>query len=160
MIIERTQDENIIRSIVAHPKIYPWIAEDGAPAAENWHPVLVDSVYYLLIKELTKQQPVILGLVAIVPSTTSCAYQIHHCLLPISWGPLAKQIAKEVIHWAWTNLPNATRLIGEVPRFNRLAFKFAIEAAGMSQYGVNPKSFRKNGKLHDVILLGITKPGI
>lgn len=159
MIIERTYSEDIIRSIVAHPKIYPWIAEDGAPSPDNWRPVLIDSVYYLLVKEITKQNPIILGLFAIVPSTTSCVYEVHICLLPISWGPLAKQAAKEVTHWVWTNLPDATRLVGAVPRFNRLALKFAVEAFNMAQYGVNPKAFKKNGKIHDLVLFGITKPG-
>jgi len=160
MVIERTYSEEIIRSIVAHPKIYPWICEDGAPSPENWRPILIDSVYYLLVKEITKQNPIVLGLFAVVPSTTSCVYQVHTALLPISWGPLAKQAAKELLHWVWTNLPNCTRLCGEVPANNRLAYKFGIEAYGMTQYGRNPKSFLKNKKLQDVILLGITRPGV
>jgi hypothetical protein len=160
MIIERTQDEAVIISVVTHPKVYPWICEDGAPSPENWHPVIADSVYYLLAKEITKQNPIVLGLFAVVPSTTSCVYQIHTCLLPISWGPMAKHAAKELLNWIWINLPNCTRVVGEVPRFNRLALKFGFDAYGMKQFGINQKAFLKKGKLHDVIMLGVTKPGV
>ena len=44
-----------------------------------------------------------------------------------------------------------------VPRDNRVAYHFAL-AAGMNVYGQNECSFLKNGKLHDQICLGISRP--
>ena len=160
MILERTYDENTIRAIVAHPKIYPWIAEDGAPSPENWRPVLMDSVYYLLVKEITKQNPIILGLFAVVPSTTSCVYQVHACLLPGGRGPSGRVAAQECLAWVWRNIPSCMRLTGEVPAFNRLSCSFAQRAFGMTRFGLNSKSFLKHGLYHDLILFGITRPGI
>jgi hypothetical protein len=155
MILERTKDEDLITKVVAHPKVYPWVSEDGSPKAEDWKPEASnDRIFYVLVKEAG----IILGLFAIIPENSVC-YQIHTCLLPCSYGMLAKQAAKEIVDWVWRNIPECKRLVGQVPAFNRLALKYGFESFKMTQYGKNPKSFLKRGKLHDVILLGISRPG-
>lgn len=82
--------------------------------------------------------------------------KVHTCLLPCSYGERAKIAAKEMAVWFWANT-QAERLVTDVPEFNRLARKFA-EAAGMKQFGINPKSFKRDGKLWDVIMLGMSRP--
>jgi RimJ/RimL family protein N-acetyltransferase len=96
-----------------------------------------------------------LGLFMLVPENAIC-WKVHTCLLPLAWGKKAKKAARQGIEWVWKNMP-AMRLVTDVPAYNRQASIFA-RWAGMTQYGLNPKSYQKNGKLMDVILLGISKP--
>jgi RimJ/RimL family protein N-acetyltransferase len=50
----------------------------------------------------------------------------------------------------------AQRIVGAIPAYNRLAVQ-VVKRAGMEQYGLNPGSFMKHGKLEDQILYGISK---
>jgi hypothetical protein len=43
-----------------------------------------------------------------------------------------------------------------VPANNRLALSFA-KSCGMTEYGLNPQSFLKDGQLYDQVLLGVSK---
>lgn len=81
-------------------------------------------------------------------------YEVHTLLLPHAHGK-AVAIGKEALAWAWENTP-AHRIITSVPDYNVLALRLARKV-GMVQYGLNVKAFRKNGKDHDILMLGITK---
>jgi len=81
--------------------------------------------------------------------------EIHTCLLPSAWGQRAKTAAREAVQWLFDN-SGVERVFTQVPETNRLAQRFAV-AAGMAQFGRNPKAFKKNGQLTDLILLGLSR---
>ncbi len=68
----------------------------------------------------------------------------------------ALKAMRALFEWAWKNTP-ATRVVTKVPAFNRIALRFA-RRAGMTQFGINETSYRKNGTDHDQVLLGVTRP--
>lgn len=150
MTFERTFDAALIRKVFTDPAIYPHITDDSCPSPDQWQPTMHEAVWYVLVKDGDE----LLGVWMLVPHNAIC-YEIHTCLLPASWGARAEQAAKELAAWVWDNMP-ARRVITNVPRCNRLALRFA-KRAGMTEFGVNKRSFLKHGQLHDQIMLGISK---
>ena len=153
MIFYRTHDLALIRSIMTHEKVWPAITDDLAGDPKDFMPVDHPATYYLAAHEGDH----FLGIWMLNPEN-SVTWDVHTCLLPSAWGELAVRAAVHAIQWVWDNTP-CLRLVTKVPVFNRLALRFA-RMAGMVEYGRNPKSFLKNGQLHDQILLGISKPEV
>ena len=148
VLIEPTRDWELVKRIVTDKSVYPKVSDDKSPCADCWLPL--EDMHYLLAKNGID----VLGLFALSQENGVC-YKVHTCLLPHSYGEKATVAAKELISWVFTNL-DCRRLVTEVPDYNRLALKFA-ERSGMTKFGYNPKSYLKDGKLHGVTLLGISK---
>lgn len=151
MIFERSTDYGLIKGIITHPAIWNHASDDFSPTANEWEPHKSALIWYVLVKDGED----LLGLFMLVPENTIC-WKVHTCLLPIARGSKAKQAAEQGIHWVWANTP-CLRLITDVPKYNRQASLFS-RWAGMAEFGVNPKSYKKNGELQDVMMLGISKP--
>ena|ERR1044072_7671360 len=147
----RTHDMDMVRMIISHPKIYSRVADDGMPPAEQFEPTQHEALWYILIED--EAGP--LGLFLLVPHST-VMLEIHTYLLPSAWGEKAKKIAREMAEWLWSQT-SCCSLITYVPRFNRLALRFA-QAAGMKIKATVPKSFLKHEQLHDQILLTLSRP--
>ena len=79
----------------------------------------------------------------------------HVSMLPQALGPRAREAGVAVVPWLWEHTP-ALRLVCHISAANTLAIRYA-ERMGLEQYGLNPKSWMKDGKLHDEVLLGISK---
>ena len=148
---ERTTDWPLVKKIVTHPMIYPHMSDDFAPAAEAWKPIQDESFWYVLVRE----EKELLGLWILHPENAIC-WKIHTCLLPSAHGEKARAAVKYFANWVWENTP-CHRVNTDVPIYNRLAYRFA-KRAGMTEYGLNPRSWMKNGRLHHQIMLGISRP--
>jgi RimJ/RimL family protein N-acetyltransferase len=106
---------------------------------------------YVLVKDGAE----VLGCFLLVQQTPIVT-EIHTALLPAAWGARARAAAQGIVLWLWANT-ECERLITSVPAYNRQALKYA-QRAGMTQYGVNPRSYKKRGALVDQILLGLSRP--
>lgn len=129
--------------------VYPFISDDESPRPEYYQPA--ECLKYCLVTDDDE----VLGL-WIFRYVRAALWDVHTCLLKKARGKKAYEAVKMATEWAWKHLPGSKRLITEVPVYNRPALIFALKA-GMEKYGVNPKSYLKNGVLHDVILLGISR---
>jgi RimJ/RimL family protein N-acetyltransferase len=147
---ERTEDLELVRSIMTHPRVYPHITDDGSPAAAEFQPVNHPAIWYVLARDGDE----LLGLYMFIPQGAAC-WEVHTCLLPASWGARAAAAAAGAAAWLFERT-TCRRIVTSVPSYNRLALRYA-ERAGMQQFGVNPRSFLKDGKLHDQVLLGLSK---
>lgn len=152
MTFERTFDYALVKAIITHPAIYPHVSDDFSPSAEEYKPIESEFVWYVKVKDDGE----ILGVWIFVPENAIC-WKIHTCLLPTAWGARAAKAAKMMAQWIWKNT-QCVRIITDVPETNRLALMFALKS-GMTRYGMNPKSYMKDGKLLDQVVLGISKPG-
>lgn len=150
MTFERTFNWETVKAIMTHPKIWPHITDDFAVKVEVFEPITHPSAWYVLVKDGEE----LLGLFALYPENHIC-WKVHTCLLPNAWGKRAKQAAREGVQWVFNNT-ECLRLITDVPEYNALALRFA-NMGGMEPFGVNHKSYQKDGKLHDVTMLGISK---
>ena len=145
---ERTTDWELIKSIVTHPRIWPWISDDLSCKPEEWQP-LKNEVFYLKVSD----QEGLLGIWCLRSCTSTC-WEVHTCLLPRAYGN-SIAASKAAIRWVFVNTP-CTRLITAVPSDNRLALRLA-RRAGMLEFGCNPKSFVKRGEFLSQYMLGISK---
>ena len=146
-----SREWEVIKAIVTHPKVYPAVSDDFSPPAEKWEPIQANVAHYLLVWD----QGELLGLWAFY-ERSPITWEVHTCLLPLSYGKRAQEAASEMATWIWVNT-RCLRLVTEVPDYNRLALRFA-RAAGMVEYGFNEKSYMKNGHLCGIHLLGMSKP--
>lgn len=151
MTFERSTDYALIRGIMTHPRIWNWIGDDDAPAREEWLPVEDERFWYVIVR--CEPHNELLGLFLLLP-LSRVRWEIHCCLLPNAWGERAREAAREVFRWMWTQ-STARRIVATIPRCNPLAVRLA-ERAGMRRIGIDEQSFLKYGKLQDQILLGVS----
>lgn len=154
---ERSFDYDLVRQILTHPKIWPYISDDSSPAAEDYYPIESEQVWYVVVRDIYPDTgpEEILGLWMFVPQNGVC-WEVHTCLLPCAWGERGQTAARLLPGWIWENT-DCRRIVTNVPTPNRLALHFAIRV-GMKVYGVNEGSYLKNGALCDQVCLGISKP--
>ena len=150
--ITRTHDAELIKRMVTHPEVYPYLSDDGSPSRDEWQPVINDAVYYVLAAR--DSSPV--GLWMFHPQNSVC-YEGHSVVLPEMQGNGA-EIAVMVQVWMFEHTP-CQRIIGNAPMCNPRALYYA-QKAGMQPFGVNVKSYLKDGVLYDQIVLGVSKEDV
>lgn len=146
---ERTFDVDYIKSCVTHPKIWDHSVDDGGTRINEYTPPIDECVYWLKAVENGKQY----GVFLLHPHNSIC-YEVHTCLLPEIWGRTI-ECTHAGIEWMFKNT-SCRRIITSVPKYNKLALRLA-KKSGLKEYGINTKSYLKNGILHDLIILGISK---
>lgn len=141
-----------IHRIMTHPRIWPWITDDYAGPPESFHVHHHETLCYVLVEEGARTMGLFL-----LEQHNGCHVEVHTCLLPAAWLRDSRAIAAQAVAWLWENCPQIERLTTTVPQNNMLALRFA-QALGMVEYGVNPSSFKKGGKLMNQTLLGMNRP--
>lgn len=152
MIITRCLDANTIKSIMTHPRVYPWISDDGSPDPDDFEPVIHEAFYYLVV-EIGKPAAVFF-----YHQHNAITYEVHTCVLPEFYGSQAVEAAKGTLLWMIMNT-SARKIITHVPENNVKAKQFA-ERCGLLHEGVNRASFLKHGVTYDQHVLGITRAEI
>src|SRR3954469_1709775 len=123
LTFERTEDLELVRSILTHPRIYPWITDDACPPAAEFYPLDHPAVWYVLVREQLCGAARELGLLMFVPQGAAC-WEGHTCLLPIAWGRRAAAAAAGAAEWIFEQT-SCSRIVTTVPAYNRLALRFA-----------------------------------
>ena len=145
LAVTRTHNIGLVRSIMAHPAIFPHISEDGCLEPD---PIDHESLYWLLVED---EAPA--GVFLVHPHSAVC-FEVHTCLLPRIWGGGAEEAARLGQRWMFENTP-CKKLVTHVPAPNVLARRFA-KRCGFTDEGVNRASFLKGGVLVDQFSLGLT----
>ena len=151
MKIWRTFDPELIRSIITNRWVYRHVSDDGSPNANDFKPFIDDSIIYLAVPGVDSEAA---GIFMLHQHNLVC-FEVHTCMTPKAWGLIAREAAQEVIEWMFNNT-TCERIITNVPSLNKVASRFAIDC-GMVKFGVNEKSFLKDGVLFDQIMYGISK---
>lgn len=142
-------DIQLIASTVTNPRIWSSVSDDASSSPEDFKPIISSSVIYLGMFADDEFH----GLFMLHQHNAVC-WEVHTCLLPIAWGK-ASVFAAACVEWVF-NDTDCQRLITNVPEGNLLAKRLAM-SAGMQPFGINHKSFLKNGILLDQTMLGISK---
>ena len=151
MTFERTTDLDLMRRIITDPEVWPYVSDDSSGEPEVYQAPSDPRIWNVLVKDGDK----LLGAFIFTPHSGIC-WDVHTLMLPGHGAARAAVAAREMAAWVWANTP-CLRIITEVPDFNPLALKFAVHA-GMVQFGRNERAIMKFGELHDLILLGLSKP--
>jgi len=85
---------------------------------------------------------------------TAVMFECHICIRKQYRNVVA--YAKKALEWIVNNVPEAMRLVCNVPEFKRGAIKVAKEL-GFKMQGFNSGAYLKNGKLHGLVNLGIDR---
>jgi hypothetical protein len=151
MKFERTTDLDLMKRIITTPEVWPFVSDDFSGDPESFQVPSDPRIWNMLVID----DEALLGAFVFVPRSGIC-WEVHTLMLPGHGAARAAQASREMAAWIWANTP-CLRIITEVPDFNPLAFKFAVQA-GMVQFGRNERCVMKFGELHDEILLGMNKP--
>ena len=150
MRLERTEDLGLVKRIATDSGVWAQSCDDFSGKPEDYQPPADGAIYVAVLRGDTPY-----GVFAIVPKTR-IRYEIHTMLLP-SLSPWRKMdAAAQMREWVFANTP-CQRLFTEVPLCNSAALGFA-KHFGMVESGREPACFMKNGKLYDVIVLGLNRP--
>ncbi len=169
----RLFDYATILTTLRDERIYSAMCDDFAPPREAFMPRMDDAIVYVgcwehtptdydnigradvrVIYDVVADKTIrFLGLWCFMP-TSPIRWNVHTCLLPCAWGRTV-EATKAMLAYVWENFP-VERIVTEVPTYNRLALRLA-KAVGMEYIGTDRQAIRKGGKLHDQILLGLSK---
>lgn len=133
------------------PAVYSRMVDDFCPPAEKFQPKEFEEFLYALVYDDAQ----LLGLFLLTP-VNGVTVEVHTCLLPCAYGSKAARAAVAMARWVWEHTL-CHRIMTNVPVHNRLALRFAL-SAGMEIFGRNSNSFMCQGKLEDLILLGLSRP--
>ena len=150
MIVERTYQVDLIKTLATDPSIYPHVSDDFL-TPEEWTPSIDELVINLVARDVKGY----FGFGIFMPRYWSC-YDAHFGFLPRSYGDDALNAFKRMLNLMWANT-KAFRIVGEICAGNRRAIAFA-KRAGCSEYGINVKSRLRGGILRDQVCFGISKP--
>lgn len=151
MILERTNDAALIKQLATDPSIFPFVTDDYFPDPVKWEPLMLPFVYNLVALDVAGA----FGFGIFIPRTHSC-FESHMGFLPRSYGAQALTAFKRMLLWIW-NHTTAARCVGEIAVSNERAIAFA-KRAGFQQYGFNPRSVKRGGRLLNQVCLGISRP--
>jgi RimJ/RimL family protein N-acetyltransferase len=149
---EGTRDLELVRLILTHPKIYGPGSDDFSPNADEWMPPAAgEHLQYMLVKEDEE----IVGLFTVL-FISPILYKIDGGFLPVAWGKSAEAACCAFIQWLWENT-GCLRIVCDVPEYNDLSLRMT-RIMGMKKYGENPQAYLKHRTLHNVELMGISRP--
>lgn len=130
---------------MTHPKLYPWLADDFYPVAEDFEPMGGEAIVYLLAFDGHE----LLGLY-ITHSINTLLWEVHHALLPHCWGKRALEVGRAFEAFMWEFTP-AQVLLGLTPACNRLALRYAKQL-GMTESGRLQGAYQRGGERHDLVI--------
>lgn len=153
--VDRIQNRELVIQALMHPLVWPNSSDDFSSSPEEIEKRIdIDSHIYVGCWLPTNEYA---GCYLFYPHNT-VLWECHTMLLPRAWGPSAIECAEEAKKWLWSNTL-AQRLITNVPEINILALRYARKC-GFVEFGFNPNSIQKNGKLIGQYMLGINHPSI
>ena len=149
LTVERSVNYALLDYIAKEPSIWEATRDDFPP--DDYTVPQGNGIYYLLAHDGDD----LLGFCAFWPQNAVC-FDAHLCFRPCAYGKRASFAFRIMLNWMWINT-KAQRIVGSIPVYNRLAIAFCKRAGG-TVYGVNPKSWVRDGKLHDQVLIGMSRP--
>lgn len=145
MNIDRTIDECFITDCITNPAVWDACSDDWCGDPDLFFLKMDQGTIWVKVEDYG---------VFMLHAHNHVMFECHTMLLPRAHGK-AVEIGKEALKWAFENT-QAERIITSVPDYNVLALRLATRV-GFTQWGLNANAWKKNGKLHDLIMLGISK---
>lgn len=146
--IEVCEDAALIESAVKHPRIWPHVHDDGTADPEAFNPFASNALWLAAYSSGE-----FMGCF-MYHAHNSTTMEMHTCLLPKAWGA-SDLYARKSVEWIFANTP-CRRIITNVPDGNKLAERLA-KRVGFVEFGYNPNSIQKGGRLVGQKMLGISK---
>lgn len=151
--VRPTQDAELVNAILRDPDVYRASADDLSPPPDR-----IDASAALATGRFVAYACFLddgCAGVFLVEPRSGVLFEVHTAILPRYRGPVAARAAQGLLHVLFTTTPCRT-LMTLVPSFNRGALRFS-RLAGLERCGVLPRSFLRDGVLHDQTILSIAR---
>lgn len=153
MIIERTRDIDLINTIMFNDDIFNVVSEDGTTKERQRFDVYNE--YWLKVLVGNK----LVGLYNLHHSNQS-TLEAHVHILPEFRNEHSQNSIIKVYGWLIENCGDEiVKFIAKIPSIYPNVLKFCL-INGFKHEGINRKSYLKNGNLHDIDMVGITREEI
>lgn len=150
MIVSRTMDADLVKSVCFVPQVWETIAEDGQ-TQEEWEPDMSEGWF------IAEEHDDLVGLFNL--HVKNCiTLEIHPMILPGKRGRPAYQAVMSLWKYLVENT-GYSKIVCFVPDIYRNVKLFAM-SCGMKEEGLLTKSYLKNGTITDQWCLGITRSEI
>lgn len=149
LTIERTEDLELIKSVIADPVIWETVAEDGMNY-DNFEPNVMSEAW-LVIRSGNE----IIALFNI-HSHGAITAEIHAHVLPKHRKEFSRDAGDICLQWFYDEFPEYEKLIAQIPVIYENVERFTV-SYGFKHEGLNRKCYLKNGEIIDKWLLGITR---
>lgn len=150
MPIVPTDNAELVRLILTHPQLYPWVSDDGSPPAHAFRPEARADTLWLLARDA---DGVPVGLFT-GRFLNAIAVEVHVAMLPGARGARAVEAARAALAWLKAHTP-ARKVLGYTPAPYRHAHRF-MRAVGFAREGLLTRAFLKHGQRHDLVLYGLS----
>lgn len=153
IVVYRTHDMNLVKSLSTRPDIYPLIIDDGCPKAEDYHPI--DSSHrYFLVPWLIDIKPIPMGIVAFY-ALGHVLFEGHIFILPEYQHKLSLEIGQKSLEWLWSHT-YAQKVVTFIPITKPHVIKY-VTKLGFKEEGFCPGSFSSDQKIIDQYIYGIRR---
>lgn len=143
--IERTFDEDRIKDLITHSKIWGKSTDDYNLDKEKYTPIMNNNLYYLIACD----NEIDYGFALLVPHNY-ILFEIH-----VGFLNKGRECGKKIIEWVWENT-NAQKIIGQIPEFNTLAINYTRKM-NFKKEGTLTKAFKRFDMLHDLHIYSLNK---
>ncbi len=141
---ERIYDVQVCMAVMR--SMWDEISEDGV---SEYIPDVINEFWVAILAD-----GVLVGMYRIHRVMLVC-YQIHAFMVDRSH----KSSGECILRWCMDNIDDMEKLIAEIPDLYPNVYNFT-KNQGFKDEGVNRLSFSKNGKIHDMYRLGMTRQEI
>ena len=149
----RTYDAYLVRSVITRPDIWATVAEDGQDPL-TYAPDVHNDCWLTM----TGPDDVLVGLYCL-DQYNAVTLEIHAQVLPEHRKVYSRATGEAALAWVLENVPQCQKVIASVPAIYPNVRDFTLQF-GFRVEGTIRHSYLKDGKVHDLWLLGITRDEI
>lgn len=142
-------DEARAAAVLLHPAVKDLLFDDSpAPSVAEIVEVLADpDVFVLMPAE---------GAILIATPFVYSTFAVHQAAIPGIRGAAVVQAGRLAVQWMFDNVAGCRKLVGMTPSWNLPAIA-AARRVGFSVEGCITGAVLRDGKLHDLIVLGLAR---
>lgn len=140
----------IINNIIKDPDVYDMIYDDHSKESfkQNLGEAFLSNNQYVMLNPCK-------GCLFMLTPSTFTLFELHTMIRKEARGRNAINAARDATSWLFKNT-TCEKIITHIPKYNKQAKVFA-RMCNFELIGINTKSFKRDGVLHDQYVYGLEK---
>ncbi|MDA8178304.1 MAG: GNAT family protein [Deltaproteobacteria bacterium] len=142
-------DEERAAAVLLHPAVVDRLFDDSdVPTRDEIRGVLSDESFYVLMPAE--------GAILIASPLVYASLVVHQAAVPQIRGKAVVQAGRLAVRWMFDNVGSCQKLVGMIPDYNPPAIA-AAKRVGFAIEGCITGAVLRGGKLHDLVVLGLSR---